>query len=277
MENKKIRISIAMAIYNCDKTLRESIDSILDQTYKNWELILCDDASTDSTYSIAQEYTKKYNNIKLIKNEINLGLPASLNKCIEIACEESEFIARQDGDDISLSQRFEKQISFLDSYPEYALVSTSMICFDENGEWGIMKKKKNPKVTDFAFDSPFCHAPVMMRKKELNNIGNYTVRDNLRRGQDYFLWHKFYKAGYKGYNLDEPLYKMRDDRLATLRRGNFKDRLKGSKIFLEVFNNLNIPLYYYPLILKSLIAGILPIKIYEKIHRKRINISSKRL
>lgn len=122
------KISIVMGIYNCEKYLRESIESIIAQTYRNWELIMCDDGSHDNTYKIASEFLNKYpDKIVLLKNEKNMGLNYTLNKCIGYA--NGDFIARQDGDDISLPDRFMKEMKFLLDNPDYALVSCNMIFF----------------------------------------------------------------------------------------------------------------------------------------------------
>ena len=103
------KVSIIMGIYNCQDTLPEAIDSILEQTYTNWELILCDDCSTDNTYSIAEQYKNKYpEKIILIRNSENKKLAFTLNHCLEYAT--GEYVARMDGDDISAPNRFEKQL-----------------------------------------------------------------------------------------------------------------------------------------------------------------------
>src|SRR5690606_26975275 len=121
----KPRISILMAIYNCATTLPEAIDSLYAQTYKDFKLILCDDGSTDDTYEVAKSYVGTYENIVLLRNEKNLKLAATLNHCLQYA--DTEYVARMDGDDISLPERFERQIQFLDEHPEYAVVSCLMI------------------------------------------------------------------------------------------------------------------------------------------------------
>lgn len=260
-----------MGIYNCADTLAEALDSILAQTYTDWEMIMCDDASTDNTAAIARQYADRYNNFLLIRNEHNLGLAATLNHCLEYA--ESEFIARMDGDDLSLPERFERQVAFLDAHPEYALVSCGMINFDETGDWGRQILKAAPEKRDFIFGSPFCHAPVLMRREALNKVGNYTVRKELRRGQDYWLWHKFYMAGYKGYNLQEAYYRVRDDQ-NMLRRTKFRDCLNGTKIHLEVMRNLGIPCIYYPVALKGLVSAVMPHSLKNIIHKWRINRNS---
>lgn len=263
------RISVAMGTYNCAPTLAESIDSLLAQTFTDWELIMCDDASTDSTLEIAREYERKYDNIKVISHSRNQGLAASLNDCIAQCSPGSEFIARQDGDDISLPTRFETQVKFLDAHPEYALVSTAMINFDQSGDWGVQRKPCKPTRRTFANTSPFCHAPVMMRQNALEQVGFYTVSPLLRRGQDFWLWHKFYLAGFKGYNLQEPYYKMRDDRAASSRR-TFKSRLQGARVQIQVMRNLGLSPWLYPKALRGIIVGLLPKPLYDYLHKKNI-------
>ena len=111
------RISIIMGIYNCADTLGEAIDSILAQTYTDWKLIMCDDGSVDDTYSVAQRYVRQFSDkMVLLKNDHNMGLNYTLNHCLSAA--DGELIARMDGDDIALPQRFEREVAFLDAHPE---------------------------------------------------------------------------------------------------------------------------------------------------------------
>lgn len=96
-----------MGVYNCADTLPEAIESIINQTYSNWELIICDDCSTDETWAVLERYQAKYpEKIKLVKNQINSKLAFSLNHCLKYAT--GEYVARMDGDDISVPDRFEK-------------------------------------------------------------------------------------------------------------------------------------------------------------------------
>lgn len=272
---KKRKVTVAMAIYNCATTLHEAIDSIIAQTYTDWELILCNDCSTDDTLAIAKDYEARHDNILVIENECNLGLPASLNHCIEYA--QGDYIARMDGDDISLPERFEVEIAMLEAHPEYALVSCAMINFDENGDWGIQRKPEKPTKMDFVTDSPFCHAPCIMRKEALADVGNYTVREELRRGQDYFLWHKFYCKGYKGYNLQDPYYKMRDDKNAALRRDysfGIWERVRRSRMFAsvkyEILKDLQISFLYRLYAVRPILVALLPCRLYMYLHKKNI-------
>lgn len=228
-----------MSVYNCSETLVEALDSIMNQTYQDFKVVLCDDCSSDDTYNVAEAYIKNFpDRFVLIRNSENLKLAASLNRCLEYA--DTEYVARMDGDDISLPTRFEKEIKFLDNHPEYALVSCPMIYFDENGDYRTGKAEKEPTKETFSRCVPFCHAPVLMRTKVLNSIGNYTAESKVERIEDFYLWYKFYKSGYKGYNLQEPLYKMRNSRDAFSRR-KASDRLRAYKIEVEVKRGLELP------------------------------------
>ena len=150
----KYRISVIMGIYNCASTLIEALDSLYAQTYQDFQIIMCDDGSIDNTYIIAKEYAKNHSNIILLKNDYNRGLNYTLNHCLEYV--DSEYVARMDGDDISLPTRFEKEIAFLDSHPEYAIVSCPMIYFDENGDYKVgQTKSTDPIKRDFILSTPF--------------------------------------------------------------------------------------------------------------------------
>lgn len=268
------RISILMGIYNCAPTLAEAIDSILGQTYTDWELILCDDGSKDNTYQIAEQYKKQHpDKIILLKNEKNQGLNYTLNNCLQYAT--GEYVARMDGDDISLPERFEKEVEFLDSHPEYAIVSTPMIFFDENGDWGRNYVIQKPEKKDFIKHSPvFCHAPCMIRREAIEKVGGYTVDKRMLRFEDVNLWYKLYAEGYRGYNLDEPYYKMRDD-LNAVRRRSLKSRMNGVYVMWDGFQRLGFPWYMYGYVamdfLKHLVKGIIPEWLYVRLHRKKVN------
>lgn len=261
------KVSIIMGIYNCESTLEKSIDSLLGQTYFNWELIMCDDGSTDNTYTIAKEYADKYSNIILIKNETNKGLNYTLNHCLKYAT--GEYIARQDGDDISLPMRLAKEVEILDSNPQYALVSSAMIYFDEQGEWGRGNPVEEPNKVDFIVGSPFCHAPCMVRKNIFNEVSGYSESKWLLRVEDYHLWFKIYAKGHEGYNIKEPLYKMFDGRDAFQRR-KYRYRINEAYVKYVGFRMLKIPFKYYVYILRPLIVGLLPEVIYKKLHQRRL-------
>lgn len=259
------KISVIMGIYNCEKYLKESIESIICQTYSNWELIMCDDGSVDQTYQIAKEYESKYKDkIIVLKNEKNMGLNYTLNRCIEKAT--GEYLARQDGDDISVPERFEKQIDFLRKNSQYSVVSSNVIYFDETGKWGKSDTVEKPEKIDFAKKSPFCHAASMLRREVYESVGGYTVDKKLLRVEDYHLWYKVYKKGYKGYNIQECLYEVRDNKEAYSRR-TFKSSINYARLRLKVFKEFKIPKKNYLNIIRPVLVSMLPRKIYGVLHK----------
>lgn len=214
---EKKQVSILMGIYNCERDLPQAIDSILAQTYQNWEFIICDDGSTDGSFAIAEGYQRKYpDKFILLKNEENLGLCPTLNRCFSHAS--GEYIARMDGDDISLPTRFEKQVTFLQDNSDFALVSARMIFFDDQGDWGESSSVEKPSPKDFMSPIVFGHPAVMMRREAFAEVGGYCEENFARRVEDLHLWLKFYVKGYRGYNIQEPLLRFRDDMKTCGRR-----------------------------------------------------------
>ena len=263
-----MKISVIMGIYNCEKYLDEAIQCILNQTYNDWELIMCDDASSDRTYQIARDYEEKYpDKIKLFKNDSNKGLNYTLNRCLKVA--KGEYIARMDGDDRCSTNRFEKEVAILDSREDISIVSTYLEYFDEQGIWGICRYKEYPQNKDFLRGSQFCHAASMVRREAFEKVGGYTVDRRLLRVEDYHLWMKMYAAGFKGYNIQEPLYQMRDDKNAYSRR-KFRYRINETYVKIQVIKVFSLPFYSYLIAMKPIVIGLLPSGIYNYMHKRRL-------
>lgn len=260
------RISVLMGIYNCAPTLVEALDSLYAQTYQYFKVILCEDGSTDDTYDVAQRYAAKHDNILLLRNERNMGLNYTLNRCLEHA--DTEYVARMDGDDISLPERFETEIHFLDTHPEYSLVSCSMIHFDENGDYRTEIARGEIKKEDFIHGSPVNHAPCMIRTKALEDVGGYCVDNKLLRVEDYHLWFKLFSAGHKMYMLNAPLYKMRDDRDAYKRR-TFKNRLNEAYVMHIGFKMIHLPWYSQVFALRPILVHLAPNFVYNWYHQNK--------
>ena len=261
-----------MGIYNCASTLQEALDSLYAQTFQDFEIIMCDDGSVDDTYQVALRNQQEHPNIVLLKNEKNLGLNQTLNNCLAVA--RGEYIARMDGDDISLPTRFEKEVYFLDANKGMAVVSCPMIMFDDGGDWGRTRVIERPEVKDFALHTPFfCHAACMVRKMVYDAVGGYTVDRRFLRVEDCNLWYKVYAAGYRGANLTEPLYKMRDDRSASCRR-NWNARKNSIYVMYDGFKRLKMPWYMYSYVLRNAILeflkSVMPIRVYEFFHKSRM-------
>lgn len=262
------RVSIIMGIYNCASTLPEAIDSILLQTFSNWKLIMCNDGSSDNTYAVAADYWRRYpDKIVLIQNKKNMGLNYTLNHCLEYA--DTEYVARMDGDDISLPTRLEKELKFLESHPEYAIVSTPMIYFDESGDFRVGKSGGEPMMNLLAKGTPFCHAPCMVRREAYNAVNGYAISDKRLRVEDWDLWIRMYEKGYRGYNLLEPLYKMRDDRNAYSRR-KFKYRINEARVGASAVKKLHLSKINYIFVLRPIVVGLLPKPIYNFLHKNKV-------
>lgn len=258
-----------MGIYNCASTLPEALNSMYAQTFQDFKIILCDDGSSDNTYEIAKEYAKHHSNIVLLSNGTNKGLNYTLNHCLEHA--DTEYCARMDGDDISLPTRFEKEIAFLDSHPEYAIVSCPMIYFDESGVFGQGTRHGEPNIKNLIHGPIFCHAPCMIRTEAYKKVGGYSVDKRLLRYEDYNLWMKLYEKGYKGYNLKECLYAMRDDRNAIKRR-TLKSKFNGIYAHYLAYKTLKLSLSgLIKYSSKALFKGLIPTYFYTKIHKRKLN------
>ena len=176
------KVTILMPVYNGAQYLREAIESILCQTFKDFEFIIIDDGSTDNSYEIAKSYSD--GRIKLFKNESNLRVAETLNRGIKLA--QGEYIARMDADDISLPNRLAWQVKFLDSHTNIALVGSWVKIIGDTHEY-VWKYESNPEKlrTKMFFNCSLAHPTVMMRKKIMldndfwyNNIGV----------EDYDLW-----------------------------------------------------------------------------------------
>jgi glycosyltransferase EpsE len=265
MEDKE-KVSVIMSVYNCAETLPQAIESIIAQTYENWELILCDDASTDKTREIASRYASMYSEkIILVQNEKNMKLSYSLNRCLE-RCS-GKYVARMDADDKCEPNRLEKQVAFLESHKEYALVGTSMRIFDGKQYQGVREYKACPDKYDMLFNPCFAHATIMTYKKVYEDLGGYAVCKRTERGQDYDLWFRFFAKGYRGYNLSEPLYIVTEDE-ACYKRKKFKYRLYSCITALKGYRLVGIKKRYYIFAFKSLVAGVIPSKVLKKMHKR---------
>lgn len=259
------KISVIMGIYNMvnkKEMMRLAIESILDQTYKNFEFIICDDGSSDGTYDLLKEFSKKDKRIILLKNDKNRGLAYSLNNCLKFA--RGEYIARMDADDISMPNRLEKQIKFLDGHLEYAMVGCNLLLINDKGIWGKRILAEKPIKKSFLFTSPFCHPAIVMRKEILDKVNNYKVEKITRRAEDYDLFMRIYANGYKGYNMQEFLYQFREDEDAFKRRA-YKYRWDEVQVRYRGFKSLGLIPFALPYVIKPLIVGLIPQKILSKI------------
>lgn len=217
------QISVITAVYNGEKFLRGTIESILNQTFADFEYIIINDNSKDNSLKIIKEYAKKDRRIKVINNKRNIGSASSRNKGLKIAS--GRYIAILDHDDISLPKRLELEYEFLEDNPEIFLVGGGAIKIDENGDkiGGLINF-----VTDSAEISEilpkkcvFHHPSIMYR----NDLGLF-YRDNILYADDYDFYLRLLSEGRKMANLKELLiYYRRHDRASSVK----------NSIFMELF------------------------------------------
>jgi glycosyltransferase involved in cell wall biosynthesis len=180
------KVSVLMAVHNGEKYLRMAMDSILSQTYSDFEFIIVDDGSRDGTSQILNQYSDA--RIVLIKNEIGIGLTKSLNLGLEKA--RGEYIARMDADDVSLPHRLGTQVSFLDDHFEVGVVGTGAYLIDSaNTSWQLVQYPEHHDQLCWImcfFENPMLHPSVMFRAQLIKNLGGY--KDAFVTSQDYNLW-----------------------------------------------------------------------------------------
>ncbi len=200
--NNQPKISVLMSVYNNEKTLQRSIESILKQTFKNFEFLISDDCSTDDSPKIVKNFSNIDSRIRFFQNENNIGLTKSLNLLIGKA--NGEFIARQDSDDTSHIERFQKQISVIES-GKFDIVTTRANV--------IGQKRRIPNISFYfpkryviKFKNPFIHGSLLIKRNILNDIGNYDER--FYYSQDYKLMSDLIKQNKKIKILRQPLYNL---------------------------------------------------------------------
>ncbi len=258
-------VSVIMGIYNCEKTLARAVESIQKQTYTNWELIMCDDCSSDDTFHTACRIAQEDPRIRVIRNEKNLTLAPTLNRCLKLST--GEYIARMDGDDTCSPTRLEKELAFLETHPEYSVISCNMALSDGQSVFRIVQHKERPNCRDFIFRNEHCHAACMVRAEALKAVAGYSEEKKHYRVEDYELWLRMYRAGYRGYNLQETLYEMLDSSSA-LKRRSFANRLNESRIVYEACKASSAKAHVYLHVAVPLLKWLVPTGIYRRIHSK---------
>ncbi len=206
MKKAQPTISVLMSVYNGEKYLATAIDSILAQTYQDFEFIIINDASTDSSEQIVKSYQDS--RIIYLKNQTNLGLTKSLN--FGIAQARGKYIARMDADDISLPERLAKQLTLMEEKPEVSVCGSFAQIINENGQnVGEIIHPTDPAEINVRlhFYNCLAHPTVIIRREILNQVNNYD--DNYHRSQDFNLWHKIILNQGSFFNISEKLIKYR--------------------------------------------------------------------
>jgi len=208
MASKYPLVSVVMPVYNAEKYLAEAIESILNQTYKNFEFIIVDDGSKDKSLEIIKEYAKKDKRIIYFRNKNNLKICKTLNKGIKAA--RGKYIARMDADDISLPNRFEEQVKFLEKNLKVGVVGSWIEIFNEDNNRNFIRKypvRDEELRKKIFFYSPFAHPSVIIRKKALKTVNPYNEKYVL--AEDLELWFRVGER-YEFANIPHTLLRYRD-------------------------------------------------------------------
>ncbi len=216
MKNDDPKISVLMPAYNTEKYISEAIESILNQTFEDFEFIILDDCSTDMTWEIIQRYAKKDERIVVLRNEENLGIPVNRNKLVSMA--KGIYVVWQDSDDISLPYRIEKQFNFMEKNLDVGICGGWLQFFNNENLLGIRKyDNDDKKLRSHIFKySPVAQPVAMIRRFIINDVGMYNVDYKVAQDLD-----MSFKIGikYKFANIPEVLLNYREhDKSITFKK-----------------------------------------------------------
>lgn len=262
-------ISVIMGVYNCPKKemLKRAVLSVLNQTYSDFEFLICDDGSTNNTFKWLEEFSKLDSRIKLIKSEKNCGLAVALNKCLEKAT--GKFIARQDVDDYSMENRFKIQLDYLENHKNISFVGSDCFLYDKNGLFGERSMPSYPSKKDFLFNSPFIHGTTMFRREVFDNNEGYRLIGMCNKYEDYEFFMRLYSKDLMGANINQLLYTFYSEERKN--KVPFKMRIDEFFVRKKGFKGMQLPLKERMLYsLKPLFLLLIPNKFLNilKEHKK---------
>ncbi len=268
MEKINNFVSIILPTYNGEKYVKRAIESVIAQTYQQWELIIIDDGSTDGTHTIVEQWSVEDARIRYFKNDTNLGIQKTLNRGLHEA--RGEYIARIDDDDTWCeASKLQQQVDFLNDNKEYVLVGTGVIIIDEKEKELIrylLPTKDHTIRNSILAKNCFVHSSVVFRKDKALEVGEYDESNDTRHIEDYDLW---LKLGVVGKLLNLPTYAVkftqRDNSISAVSKiEQFKKNIKLIKKYKNKYPN------YLGAIIKSYIRlffygfiKILPIKYFN--------------
>jgi glycosyltransferase involved in cell wall biosynthesis len=230
-----MKLTVLLPVYNGERYLRETIQSILSQTYSDYELLIVDDGSTDSSLEIMRSFADP--RIRILQNPERLKLSGALNRGMKEA--RGKFIARMDGDDIALPERLEKQLAFMEQHPEIGICGTAIEIFGSVKTRPDIYPRTSREIQAYAlFDCPFCHPTVMLRRDLFFKHGLF-YDGSYYPTEDYELWARAVEL-FPTVNLKEVLLRYRvHDNSMTGSDWDAMDR-QAARIVGRLLDNLNI-------------------------------------
>lgn len=235
------KISVITSVFNAEETIKDSVESILGQTFSDFEFIIVDDGSTDNSFDIIERI--KDPRIVCLKNESNIGLSASLNRALNMA--KGEYVARHDADDFSIRERLEHQAKFLDANPEVGILGGQMEVINRNNhviDLYSLPTSHGKLAWRLLFDRSFAHPTVMMRREVVAQVAGYD--ESLRVSQDHQLWTELVRRT-RFANLSEVLVRYRSPEGAInsfKSQDQFTNRMRSRKKFASDILGQAVPL-----------------------------------
>ena len=224
------KVSIILSVYNGERSICRSIESVLSQSFSEFEFIILDDGSVDGTIPVVESFATKDSRIIFLKNEKNIGIQRSVNRGLRVAG--GEYIGRIDHDDFWLDEnKLAKQVRFLDEHPDYVVVGTGTVMFDELGRelFRFLGKEEDLAIRRTILKKdPFTNSSTLIRKKSILDVGGYNESKDALHVEDYDLWLMLGKIG-KFANLQDYAtgFTMRAGSISSVnKRAQFKRSLK---------------------------------------------------
>jgi len=261
-------VTVIMAAFNLgsNQILDLAIESIVKQSMTDWELLVCDDASSDGTYERLIWWEKQERRIHVVRNECNRKAAAARNRCLQQA--RGKYIAIMDADDACTSNRFDEQVRFLQDNPQVSFVGVRGERFF--GEPGDTDKPywfcREPEAKDFLMTLPFVHASIMFRREAIERVNGYDESGRAERSEDYDMLLRMYAKGLRGANISGATYFIREDE-GAFRRRKYRYRLGEMIIKFRGFSALGLMPKGFLFAIKPLIVGLLPLRLLERLKK----------
>ena len=261
------RVSVVMSVFNGERFLGEAVDSILGQTYRDLELIVIDDGSTDGSPAILERQRRADPRLRVFP-QANMGLTRSLNRGVELST--GEYVARMDADDVADRSRIERQVAFMDAHPDVGLLGTGYYEIDSDGRTiGVKSFPTDDRTLRATLirHNPFFHASVMLRRDVLRAAGPYDVAWPLV--EDYELWFRIARRARLA-NLAEPLGMRRYDGLNVSIRRDDEQLAWGLRLRWAVIRSGQYPPSNLVHLARPLAARLTPTGLRNWIRRRAL-------
>lgn len=238
ISNRDVRVSIILPTYNGGRFIERAIASVLNQTVRDFELLIIDDGSTDDTATRVDKAAKQDKRVRYLRNVSNLGIQKSLNRGLKEA--KGEYVARIDDDDVwSSADKLARQLQFFDAHPDYVLVGTGIITVDEqdNELFRFLNPETNTQIRRrMLYRNCFSHSSVVYKKDVAMQVGGYDESEAARHIEDYDLW---LKLGAHGKIANLPSYDVRFAlRGQAISGKNKREQLKRQFALMERYKNV---------------------------------------